>query len=153
MLAALPGSVHASKMIVWGIFLDRLEPCTWRSLERYWVKWHIFWDLLSTRMQKSARSFILMCLGTLTWKWLGNYLVLHNYVGNLRFNLYSFSRQLSKDFFTQQYILCRLQLRLPMQSPWRRGRGKHHCKVERSSYIYMDIQSITQPKWWEKDGW
>lgn len=52
-----------------------------------------------------------MCM--LTWEGLGDDLILHNNVRDLRFNLDSFPGQLSKDLLTEQDVLSRLKLHVP----------------------------------------
>lgn len=60
----------------------------------------------------------------LTWEKLGDDLVLHNDVRNLRLDLDSFPGQLSKDLLTEQDVLRGLQLHVPRLGAYRGGRSR-----------------------------
>lgn len=59
----------------------------------------------------------------LTWEKLGDDLVLHNDVRNLRLDLDGFPGQLSKDLLTEQHVLSGLQLHVPGLGAYRGGRS------------------------------
>lgn len=61
---------------------------------------------------------------TLTWEKLGDDLVLHNDVRNLRLDLDSFPGQLSKDLLTEQDVLRGLQLHVPRLGAYRGGQSR-----------------------------
>lgn len=61
---------------------------------------------------------------TLTWEKLGDDLVLHNDVRNLRLDLDSFPGQLSKDLLTEQDVLRGLQLHVPRLGSYHGGRSR-----------------------------
>lgn len=67
----------------------------------------------------------------LTWEKLGDDLVLHDNMRNLRLDLDSFSGQLSKDLLTEQNVLSGLQLHVPCLGAYHSGQSRYEDQQQR----------------------